>query len=111
MRQAWRYLLSFIRVLQKNIYVSAESVAVSPDGTLYMLDKFGNVLRASGGSTSKPEFITHLGPGRPLGFHFNAKGDLFICNAGTVGHLHLLRNQCTDLYFDLNMFLSRTAWM
>lgn len=62
----------------------AESVAVSPDGFLYMLDKFGNVLKAKPGADTKPQRVTHLGPGRPLGFHFKPNGDLFICNAGTV---------------------------
>ena len=53
----------------------AESVAVSPDGTLVMLDKFGYVHRArraddvGGGYALLPASALYIGPGRPLGFH------------------------------------------
>lgn len=60
----------------------AESVAVDPDGKLHMLDRYGSVLRAE--ADGKLERIAHLGAGRPLGNHFDASGNLFICNAGPV---------------------------
>ena len=58
----------------------AESVAVSPDGTLVMLDKFGFVHRArkraddTDPKSSAYELLPasealYIGPGRPLGFH------------------------------------------
>ena len=65
-------------------YLLVENVAVSKDGLLYMIDRFGFVLKASGDGKDEPVKITHLGPGRPLGFHFNKAGDLIICNAGVV---------------------------
>lgn len=61
---------------------------MAEDGSLYMLDKFGYVWRApktsAGGYTKDKESLAHLGPGRPLGFHFDAKGNLIVCNAGAV---------------------------
>ena len=51
-----------------------------------MLDKFGFVLKAASDGKDRPVKVTHLGPGRPLGFHFDSKGDLLICNAGTVSN-------------------------
>lgn len=51
-----------------------------------MLDKFGSVLRAKPEAGEKLERVAHLGPGRPLGYHFDAHGNLVICNAGTVCH-------------------------
>jgi sugar lactone lactonase YvrE len=69
--------------------VLAESVAVASDGSLYMLDKFGFVWRAppdgSGGYSLEKEPRAQLGPGRPLGFHFDAEGNLIVCNSGAVG--------------------------
>jgi hypothetical protein len=35
--------------------------------------------------------IAHLGPGRPLGFEFDAAGDLIVCVAGAVRSPALLR--------------------
>jgi len=68
--------------------LAAESVAVAEDGSLYMLDKFGYVWRApktsEGGYTKDKEPLAHLGPGRPLGFHFDAEGNLIVCDAGAV---------------------------
>ena len=52
------------------------------DGVLYMLDKFGIVFRSKDKRTL--ERLAFLGPGRPLGFHFDKAGNLLVCNAGTV---------------------------
>lgn len=53
-----------------------------------MLDKLGYVWRApanSGGSYDlERQPLAHLGPGRPLGFHFDADGNLIVCNSGAV---------------------------
>lgn len=68
--------------------LGAESVAVAKDGSLYMLDKFGFVWRAranaAGGYDLEKEPLAQLGSGRPLGFHFDAEGNLIVCNAGAV---------------------------
>lgn len=67
---------------------SSESVVFAPDGSLIMLDKFGNVwqaARADGGSEQfrlRPKPLTRLGLGRPLGFHADKDGNLIVCNAG-----------------------------
>ena len=65
----------------------AESVAVSKDGDLYMLDKFGVVWKAAKGRA--PKKLAFLGAGRPLGFHFDQAGNLIICNSPLVSLLHL----------------------
>mgnify|MGYP001810673060 CR=1 FL=1 len=95
--------------------VGSESVAVAPDGTLWMLDKWGvahtaeALEGAAGGAGDSadsgaegvvsgagalryrlhPQPAAYVGPGRPLGFHFDAAGNLAICDslkvmAGTV---------------------------
>ena len=65
----------------------SESVAVAPDGTLVMCDKYGWVWEAAfEGGGALPFLATapvaHLGPGRPLGFHHDAAGNLYVCMAG-----------------------------
>lgn len=62
--------------------MSAESVAVSQSGELYMLDRYGVVWKGSRGGPLQR--VQHLGGGRPLGFHFDGVGNLLICNAGLV---------------------------
>lgn len=58
---------------------------MGPDGALYMLDKFGYLLRAQSNGSSyqlDPEHpVAYVGPGRPLGFHFDATGNLLICDS------------------------------
>lgn len=61
--------------------LGSESVAVSEDGDLYMLDKFGAVFRSK--DKRSLERLAFLGAGRPLGFHFDKAGNLLICNAGS----------------------------
>lgn len=64
---------------------------MGPSGDLYMLDRYGTVFRARPGPGAQLERLAFLGPGRPLGFHFDKEGNLIICSAGTVtGHCHLL---------------------
>jgi hypothetical protein len=69
----------------------AESVNVCPDGHLIMIDKYGAVRAAPKNPDSStqldPEPIAHLGPGRPLGFTFDAQGNLVVCDALKVGAL------------------------
>lgn len=65
----------------------SESVAVAPDGTMVMCDKFGWVWEAKAAAgTGVPTLarapLAHLGPGRPLGFHHDAAGNLYVCMAG-----------------------------
>ncbi len=72
-----------------------ESVAVAPDGTLWMLDKWGHAWTATasptaeGGYELSPEPVAYIGPGRPLGFHHDAAGNLVVCD--TKGLLRLER--------------------
>ncbi|PSC75234.1 strictosidine synthase [Micractinium conductrix] len=87
--------------------VGSESVAVAPDGTLWMLDKWGvahtaeALEGAAGGAGDSadsgaegvvsgagalryrlhPQPAAYVGPGRPLGFHFDAAGNLAICDS------------------------------
>lgn len=53
-----------------------------------MLDKWGFVWRApedgKGSYALEKEPLAQLGPGRPLGFHFDEEGNLIVCNAGSV---------------------------
>lgn len=82
----------------------AEGIAVAPNGSLYLLDKYGTVFQ-SHSATSPLQRVTHLGAGRPLGFDFDESGNLFICNTPTV-RFHLDAATCQDtktnfaLYFD-----------
>jgi len=69
------------QILFKGQVLGSESVAVSEDGVLYMLDKFGVVFRSK--DKRSLERLAFLGPGRPLGFHFDKAGNLLICNAGS----------------------------
>lgn len=60
-----------------------------PDGHLVMLDRYGAVREAPKNPDSStrldPEPIAHLGPGRPLGFTFDAQSNLVVCDALKVG--------------------------
>jgi len=67
--------------------LGSESVAVHPNGRdLVMCDRYGYVWRA----TKKDETsyllderpLAHLGAGRPLGFHFDPRGNLLVCMSG-----------------------------
>lgn len=63
---------------------SAESVAVKPDGSLFLLDKFGYLhIEAPDekGTLGLLPAAAYVGPGRPLGFHFSQTGDLIICDS------------------------------
>lgn len=61
---------------------------MASDGSLWMLDKWGYVWTAAGsgsGGTAdeyrlSDEPLHYMGPGRPLGFHFDAAGDLVVCD-------------------------------
>ena len=61
---------------------------MAPDGALVMCDKFGYVWQAAptkrGGFDLGRVPVAHLGPGRPLGFAFDAEGLLVACMAGAV---------------------------
>ena len=76
-----------------SLFAPAESVAVAPDGTLWMLDKWGYAWTATasaaaeGGYQLSPEPVAYIGPGRPLGFHHDAAGNLLVCD--TKGLLRL----------------------
>ena len=86
------------------LWVRAESVAVARDGSLWMLDKFGFVWRAPedgrGSYALEKEPLAQLGPGRPLGFHFDRAGNLLVCNSGAVSpparNMLRLQRNCTS---------------
>lgn len=71
----------------------AESVAVAPDGTLIMIDRFGYIHTASptttegasavgGGYTLSAAAPLYIGPGRPLGFHIVDNGSaVVVCDS------------------------------
>ena len=71
--------------------VGAESVAVAPDGTLIMLDKYGYVHHARKSPTGEYQLLAeddataellYIGPGRPLGFHVVEDGAaLLVCDS------------------------------
>ena len=76
--------------------VGSESVAVGPDGTLWMLDKWGYAWTAApdaaapGGYRLGDAPVAYLGPGRPLGFHFTPGGDaLLVCDSKGLLRLEL----------------------
>ena len=77
--------------------LGSESVAVRPGGSgdLVMCDRYGYVWRATkaneseksegGGYVLDARPLAHLGAGRPLGFHFDAAGNLLACMSGGSG--------------------------
>lgn len=74
-------------------------MAVAPNGTLVMCDRYGFVWHADAvapggkagpaGPARPPRRIAHLGPGRPLGFHHDGDGNLLVCMAGGAGLVRL----------------------
>ncbi len=46
---------------------------------MFMLDKFGNVLRAT--DEDSVQIVAYIGPGRPLGFHIDAEGNIIVCDS------------------------------
>ena len=66
---------------------AAESVTVSPDGKLILLDKYNHLYEGypntsdPTGYSLNPKPIAYLGQGRPLGFHFDHQGDLVSCDS------------------------------
>lgn len=60
---------------------------MGPDGTLWLLDKYGHVRLASpspeapGGYALDPQPLAYVGPGRPLGFHHDDAGNLVFCDS------------------------------
>ena len=74
-----------LRARRRRTTSHTESVAVAPDGTLWMLDRYGyahTARRAAGGAYELLDSpVAYVGPGRPLGFHFDSSGDLIICDS------------------------------
>lgn len=65
---------------------SAESVVVGPQGQLVMLDRYNHLWEATQDSKTRqwvlsPEPRAKLGPGRPLGYHFDQAGNLIVCDS------------------------------
>ena len=70
-----------------------------PNGTLVLLDKFGDMFlahprdvaaaAAAGARPSAydldPTPVVRLGAGRPLGFHLDTNGDVIVCDSVKVG--------------------------
>ncbi|KAI8477110.1 MAG: strictosidine synthase [Monoraphidium minutum] len=64
-----------------------ETVAVAPNGTLALINKFGEVFLADpqgAGAYSAPRLAARIAPGRSLGAKFDAAGHLLVCN-GPLG--------------------------
>jgi sugar lactone lactonase YvrE len=96
-------LRSAVRLFD-GLVAGSESVAVAPNGTLVMCDRYGFVWHAdaplkgkgkekntplSASAFSQPRRVAHLGPGRPLGFHHDGAGNLVVCMAGGGGLVRL----------------------
>ncbi len=67
------------------VCAAAESLAVAPDGSLYLLDRSGAILHATElGPQNIPQLhasaVAYAGGGRPLGSHFDADGNLIFCH-------------------------------
>jgi len=65
---------------------TAESVVVGPHGQLVMLDRYNQLWEAkqdqgSGAWALSPKPLAQLGPGRPLGYHFDHDGNLIVCDS------------------------------
>lgn len=63
---------------------------MSEPGSLWLLDKYGNVFVAEPDSTggySKPAKNAYIGPSRPLGHTQNAHGNLVVCDSAKVPDL------------------------
>ena len=70
-------------------HAGAESIAVAPDGSLYLFDRSGTVLHATElGPTAEPQLhaaaVAHIGGGRTLGAHFDREGNLIFCHPPVV---------------------------
>mmetsp|Transcript_1980 Transcript_1980/g.5885 ORF Transcript_1980/g.5885 Transcript_1980/m.5885 type:complete len:398 (+) Transcript_1980:214-1407(+) len=62
----------------------SESVVVGADGSLYLPDRYGSILRATSAGEGQVhhlqgEAVAFLGGGRPLGAAFDAAGNLIVC--------------------------------
>ena len=89
--------------LFQGAFQGAESAAAAANGSLYILDRYAHIWAAhprpaTSGSAAKsgaagaatdvvyelaPAPVGYVGPGRPLGFAFDAAGRLVICNSLT----------------------------
>lgn len=67
---------------------------MQPNGTLWLLDRFGYAYLAHPTTTGDHTFVLdpssahYLGPGRPLGYHLDSSGGLVVCNS-LVGLMRL----------------------
>jgi hypothetical protein len=71
---------------RRTFLTAAESVAVGLEGQLVMLDRYNHLWEAkqdhsSGQWVLSPEPLAKLGPGRPLGYHFDHDGNLIVCDS------------------------------
>lgn len=72
---------------------AAESVVVGSQGQLVMLDRYNHLWEATQDAQTgqwllSPEPRAKLGPGRPLGYHFDHEGNLIVCDSLKVGCDH-----------------------
>ena len=91
---------------------------MAKDGSLYMLDKFNTLWQAQPASNSTagsssgfddPQALAYLGPGRPLGHHFDAHGDLIICNSLQVSQHSCNQTTCRLHRYSELMFIMQPA--
>lgn len=70
------------RKLYQQLFFGVESIGLDRQtGRQYILDRYG-FLYTSPNSTSKIEKIAYVGPGRPLGYHYNPRDhSLVICDS------------------------------
>ncbi|GLC34854.1 hypothetical protein PLESTM_000247100 [Pleodorina starrii] len=99
--------------LFEGVIQASEHVAFSPGGNMTLLDKFGYMYEAEPaasvpGAVFPEEWAldlpaaAYIGPGRPLGFHYDGEGNLIIADAlkgllrlerGGSGRLEILSNR------------------
>ena len=60
--------------------MSAETVSIGHDGTLYLPDKFGRIWTSANGGQGQLQELGYAG-GRPLGGYVYGNGDAIFCDA------------------------------
>ena len=91
-------------------FVRTESLTAAPDGSLYLLDRYGTVHHATPvGPKATPVLhrapVAFVGGGRPLGSQFDADGNLVFCHPPVVGASNASMPACRQrLFSPVHMF-------